>query len=84
MIVNPKGPRKTPKRLTQSIRRDPIDPKDYAKYTMPWACEDCTHFEHEKIECTIGYKPKWHLRKQQEHDYNLSGRAALCRFQEID
>ena len=74
----------TPKRLQQSIRHDPVNPTDYMKYTLPWACEDCTHYAEATDSCTIGYNTKWHKREYQRKTYELSGRMALCRFQEID
>ncbi len=75
---------KTPKRIQPSIRHDPVNPKDYNKYILPWACEDCTHYDASKEICTMGYYPKWHNKKYQEKTYDLSGTMALCRFQEID
>ena len=74
----------TPKRLQQSIRHDPVNATDYMKYNLPWACEDCTHYNPEQDQCTIGYHTKWHKRAYQKHTYELSGTMALCRFQEID
>lgn len=74
----------TPKRLQQSIRHDPVNPTDYMKYILPWSCEDCTHFELQKETCTLGYHTKWHRREYQKKSYELSGKVALCRFQEID
>jgi len=74
----------TPKRKQASIRHDAINPQDYQKYNLPWACEDCSHYNFEKDNCSFGYLVKWHKREYQKHSYELSGRVALCRFQEID
>ena len=76
--------RSTPKRLQQTIRHDPVNAEDFLKYKLPWACEDCSHFDHVKKECTFGYNSRWHLRATQEQSYFLNGKMALCRFQEID
>lgn len=80
-----KGPAsKTPKRLTPSIKKDGISPAMYNRYILPWACEDCSHFDDTGERCTLGYNSKHHRRTQQKKDYLLSGKVALCRFQEID
>jgi hypothetical protein len=74
----------TPRRLRPSIKKDTVSPKDYLLYTLPWACEDCSHFDSTFERCTLGYNPAHHRRAQQKHDYDLGGHYALCRFQEID
>ena len=79
-----KGPRLTPKRLGSSIRKDGINPAAYNRYHLPWACEDCSHFDRDQERCTLGYITAPHRRAQQAYDYALSGKVALCRFQEID
>lgn len=79
-----KGPARTPKRLTRSIKKDPVHPADFRKYKLPYACEDCTHFDAPTESCTIGYVTGPHRRAEQLREYHLSGRMALCRFQEID
>jgi hypothetical protein len=78
------GSAKTPKKLQPSIRHDPVHPVDFNKYILPWACEDCTHYDPTRDLCTIGYNSKWHKREYQQKTYELSGRMSLCRFQEID
>jgi hypothetical protein len=75
---------KTPKRLRVGIRLDGVNPIDYLKYEMPFACEDCTHFNIAKTSCTLGYNSIHHLRENQKNSYILSGKMALCRFLEID
>ncbi len=74
----------TPKRPRPVIRHDFLNPRDYLKYNLPWACEDCSHYNFEKDYCSFGYNVKWHKKAYQEHSYELGGRMALCRFQEID
>ena len=76
--------KKTPKKLRPSIRFDPIHPVDYLKYDFRLACEECTHFNHENTDCTLGYNTKWHRKEFQRQSYELSGKMALCRFMEID
>ncbi len=75
---------KTPKRLRPSIKKDPVNPAAYNQFILPWACEDCTHFDSETETCTLGYNTAYHRAAQQKHDYLLSGKMALCRFQEVD
>lgn len=83
-MSTPKGPARTPKRLGKSIKRDPVHPADFARFKLPYACEDCTHFDAATESCTIGYSTAPHRRAEQLREYQLSGRMALCRFQEID
>jgi hypothetical protein len=76
--------KKTPKRITQSIKRDGVHPTDYIKYVLLSACEDCSHFDAAAERCTFGYNSAHHRRAQQLKDYEMSGKMALCRFLEID
>lgn len=81
--------KKTQKKLSQnkikpSIRRDAINPVDYAKYKLPWSCEDCSHFNNQEQKCTLGYRVEPHLRENMKKTYELSGTVSLCRFLEID
>lgn len=74
---------RTPKRVGSSIKKDAIHPSDWLKYPMAWSCEDCVHFAPQKTECTLGFNPIHHLRETQIRSYELSGKIAFCRFQEI-
>jgi predicted HD phosphohydrolase len=74
----------TPKRLRTSIRHDAVHPSDYLRYTIPSACEDCSHFNSEKETCTLDYNSEHHRRDYQKKCYELSGKMAICRFLEID
>lgn len=78
------GPKHTPKRINPSIKKDVVSPSDYLKYETRWSCEDCTHFNHEKEFCTLGYVSDHHRKAEQERSYLLSGKIAFCRFHEID
>lgn len=73
-----------PKRIRPSIKKDGVAPGDYLKYDFRSACEDCSHFDSLNISCTLGYNTAPHLRARQQHDYELSGMIAQCRFLEID
>lgn len=83
-IVNPKGKGKSQPRLHASIKKDAVNPRDFMKYDTRFSCEDCSHFDGEKVLCTIGYNPQHHLQAQQNHQYLLAGNMAFCRFLEID
>lgn len=81
---NQSPPPPTPKKLRTSIRHDAIHPGDFLKYSLPFACEDCTHFHQSELRCTLGYNAEHHRREYQLKCYDLSGKMALCRFLEID
>jgi len=86
------------KKIRPSIKKEAVHPVAYNKYKLPWACEDCVHYngasatdeEHTTKEhdidarCTLGYLKEPHLRKNLEKSYELSGKISLCRFLEID
>lgn len=74
----------SPPRLHASIKKDIVAPADYLRFDSRFSCEDCSHFDSEKVFCTIGYDPKHHLKAVQTHQYELAGNMAFCRFLEID
>ncbi|MGZ3726980.1 MAG: hypothetical protein ACXWQQ_14340 [Pseudobdellovibrio sp.] len=76
--------KKQSKRIGASIRKDAINPTAYIRYKQPLACEDCSHFKVSNETCTLGMPTEAHLRRNQELSYNISGKIALCRIQEID
>lgn len=80
-----KSPKKfQPKRLHPSIKKEVMNPGDYLNYDFRFACEECSHFDVAGERCTLGYQSSHHRKAQQTHDFELSGRMALCRFHEID
>lgn len=79
-----KKPMSTPKRVSQSIKKDNVKASDYLNYEHRWSCEDCTHFKSSDESCTLGYVTSHHLQRQQDHDFELGGKIAFCRFHEID
>ena len=76
--------KKTPKRIPPTMKKEVVQACDYLQYTLPFACEDCTHFKASNETCTLGLPTEHHLKRNQEKSYFLSGKMALCRFQEID
>ena len=71
-------------KIRATIKRDSVSPRDYLKYKLPWACEDCVHFTLEKNQCSLGYRVEAHMRENLERMYEISGTMTLCRFLEID
>ncbi|MCB0412662.1 MAG: hypothetical protein KDD22_09060 [Bdellovibrionales bacterium] len=68
----------------RSVIYDKVNPTDFLKLDITYACEQCSHFDTENERCTIGYDCSLHRRKAQLKMYELSGRMAFCRFCEID
>lgn len=83
-ILNPKGKGKTPPRITPSMKKEFVKARDFLKFDTRFSCEDCSHYDGEKVVCTLGYNPRYHLKAEQEHQFNLGGTMAFCRFIEID
>lgn len=77
-------PPPTPKRIRPSIKLDVVNPGDFLKYEFTFACEQCTHFDHHKSKCTLGYNHQHHLKESNLNTYYLNGKMAFCRFLEID
>lgn len=80
----PAQDRKASKRIGSSVKKDAISPTDYNRYKLPYSCEDCAHFKVANETCTLGMPTEQHLRRNQIVSYNMSGKIALCRIQEID
>ena len=76
--------KKTAKRIRPSIKKESILASDYNRFTLPFSCEECSHFSNEKTLCTLGLYSFPHLENTQRKSFELSGQMALCRFQEID
>lgn len=76
--------KKTPKRISPSMKKEVIQAYDYLHYALPFSCEDCSHFNATSESCTLDLPTELHLKRNQEKSYFLSGKMALCRFQEID
>jgi hypothetical protein len=77
-------PLPTPKRTRQSIRLDAVNPSDFLKYDLTFACEHCSHFDASSESCTLGYNNHNHRKEQNLKTYSLNGKMAFCRFLEID
>lgn len=70
--------------LRKSLILDPIHPSDWQNLTITYCCEQCVHFDPESESCTIGYVANHHREARQQRLYELTGRVAFCRFNEID
>lgn len=78
-LYAPKG-----ERARRSPIMDPINPRDYQNMTIIHYCEQCSHFAPAEKTCTLGYVAENHLRETQRRNYELYGKVAFCRFEEID
>jgi hypothetical protein len=74
----------TPKKIRRDIKLDRVNPTDFLKYHTTASCEECSHFDSFKIECTFGFPTAPHLRDQQLKTFLTKGHMAFCRFHEID
>ncbi len=82
--VKKMGPRQTPKRINQSIKRDTVSAHDYNAYDHRWSCDECTHFNSAAETCTLGYETSHHRLAEQKRSFEISGKIAFCRFHELD
>lgn len=71
------------KRPRMSIKLDRVNPGDFRRMELIYACEQCSHFDSSRTACTMGLNPQ-HTRERQLRLFNLTGFMAFCRFQEID
>lgn len=63
---------------------DPVKEEYLTDLRLTYCCEQCTHFDDEKLQCTFGFPTKPHLRETQLAELKRSGRMAICRLMEID
>lgn len=68
----------------RSMILDKVHPKDFRELKLIYACEDCSYFAPKAKKCAMGFRIENHLRENQHKLYNLTGRMAICRAQEID
>ena len=71
------------RRPRKSIKLDAVNPGDFRRYDLIFACEQCSHFAPVAGSCTIGYRAQ-HRRDDQLALYERTGKMAFCRFLEID
>ena len=76
--------KKTPPPVKRSLILDPIHPRDWRELTIIYACEQCSHYDENGHQCTIGYDANIHKKEVQDRLYELTGRVGFCRFSEID
>lgn len=68
----------------RSIILDGIHPRDFRELNIIYCCEQCSYFNTETHKCAIGFRVEKHRRENQLKLYNLTGKMALCRSQEVD
>ena len=70
--------------IERSIIMDGIHPRDFRELNIIYCCEQCSYFNTETEKCAIGFRVEKHRRESQLKLYNLTGKMALCRSQEVD
>jgi hypothetical protein len=70
--------------LHKSIIIDGFNPRDFRELNIIYCCEQCSYFNNTEKKCAMGFRVEKHMRENQLKLYNLTGKMALCRSQEID
>lgn len=68
----------------RQIILDGIHPRDMRELNLIYSCEQCSYFSSQSKRCAMGFKVEKHMRENQLKLYNLTGKMAICRSQEID
>lgn len=68
----------------RSIIMDKVNPQDFRELNLVYACEQCIYYSAKKHQCAMGFKIDLHLKENQLKLYELTGRMAICRAQEVD
>jgi hypothetical protein len=63
---------------------DGIHPRDFRELNLIYCCEQCSYFSRNAGRCAMGFKVEKHTRDNQLRLYDLTGKMAICRSQEID
>jgi hypothetical protein len=74
----------TPPREGRSIILDAVHPRDFRELNLIYCCEQCSYFDSKLGTCAMGFHVEKHRRENQLRLYDLTGKLALCRSQEID
>lgn len=78
------APAPTPPREGRSIILDAVNPRDFRELNIIYCCEQCSYFDSRLASCAMGFHVAKHMRENQLRLYDLTGKLALCRSQEID
>ena len=73
-----------PKRIRRSIKLDRFAPKDFLSLNMTYACEQCSFYNPDAVECMMGFPCEPHLQANQLRKFESHSHMAFCRFLEID
>jgi hypothetical protein len=68
----------------RTIILDGFSARDFREMNLIYCCEQCSYFNLETKKCAMGFKVEKHMRENQLKLYNLTGKMAICRSQEID
>jgi len=74
----------TEPRQGRSIILDAVHPRDFRELNVIYCCEQCSYFDSRLKTCAMGFHVEKHMRANQLALYNLTGKFAVCRSQEID
>ncbi len=77
-------PPPTEPRPGRTIILDAVHPRDLRELNVIFCCEQCSYFDSKKKTCAMGFHVAKHMRENQIALYNLTGKFAICRSQEID
>lgn len=88
--MKPKNAVKRPRKsapypaLRKSIIMDKVKAQDLRDLNMVFSCEECSYYNLNTDACAMGFNHQKHKRDAQLKLYELTGRMAICRAQEID
>lgn len=77
--VKPTAPREG-----KTIILDGVKARDFRELNLIYCCEQCSYFDSQLKACAMGFHSEKHQRANQLKLYNLTGKIAICRSQEID
>jgi hypothetical protein len=67
----------------RSIILDGVKAADMRTMNLMYCCEQCSYYS-AKAGCAMGFKYQLHLRENQLRLWELTGKMAICRSQEVD
>jgi len=67
----------------KSIILDPVKARDLRELNVIYCCEQCVYFDPARARCAMGFKVEKHMKANQDRLYELTGKFAFCRSQEI-
>ena len=84
LLPHERRPKVTDQPERRSIILDGISPRDLRELNLIYCCEQCSYFNPQAQRCAMGFQVQKHMRENQLRLYDLTGKMALCRSQEVD